>query len=103
MARIRERGRIRCKVTEEFPWLFTGGRVAKGGSTLASFMAKQIAVRNKDDHIDPREAILRHAKECEENPFWIAPAYAKNQPKPIFRDVDPDEPPEKMTKSDTFG
>jgi len=81
----------------------TGGRVAKGGSTLASFMAKQIAVKNKDDHIDPREAILRHAKECEENPFWIAPAYAKNQPKPIFRDVDPDEPPEKLTKSDTFG
>jgi hypothetical protein len=25
-------------------------------------MAKQIAVKNKDDHIDPRERILRHAK-----------------------------------------
>ena len=61
----------------------TGGRVAKGGSTLASFMAKQIAVKNKDDHIDPREAILRHAKDCEENPFWVSPAYAKNQPKPF--------------------
>ena len=81
----------------------TGGRVAKGGSTLASFMAKQIAVRNKDDHIDPREAILKHAKECEDNPYWIDPAYAKTQPKKIFRDVDPDEPPEKLTRSDTFG
>ena len=81
----------------------TGGRVAKGGSTLASFMAKQIAVKNKDDHIDPGEAILRHAKECEDNPFWIDPAYKKTQPKPIFQEVDPDEPPEKLTRSDTFG
>lgn len=40
----------------------TGGKTAQGGSTLHSFMAKQIAVKNKDDHIDPRERILRHAK-----------------------------------------
>ena len=32
----------------------TGGLVAAGGSTLHSWMAKQIAVKNKDDHIDPR-------------------------------------------------
>jgi len=81
----------------------TGGRVAKGGSTLASYMAKQIAVRNKDDHIDPREAILRHAKESTENPYWITPAYKKTQPKAIFQDIDPDEPPQKLTKSETFG
>jgi len=81
----------------------TGGRVAKGGSTLASYMAKQIAVKNKDDHIDPRAAILRHAGESEENPYWITPAYVKTQPKPIFQDIDPDEPPKKLTKSETFG
>ena len=40
----------------------TGGKTAQGGSTLHSFMAKQIAVKNKDDHIDPRERILRHAQ-----------------------------------------
>ena len=34
----------------------TGGLVAAGGSTLHSWMAKQIAVKNKDDHIDPRSA-----------------------------------------------
>ncbi len=39
------------------------------GSTLHSFMAKQISVKNKDDRIDPRERILRHAKESEENPY----------------------------------
>ena len=82
----------------------TGGRVAAGGSTLHSFMAKQISVKNKDDHIDPRERILRHAKESEENPYWIAPAYKRTQPKSIFRDSKEDEePPEKLTKSETFG
>ena len=81
----------------------TGGKLAKGGSTLHSWMARQIAVKNKDDHIDPRERILRHAADSEENPYWIAPAYAKTQPKPIFREEDPDEPPEKLTKRETFG
>lgn len=81
----------------------TGGKLAKGGSTLHSWMARQIAVKNKDDHIDPRERILRHAKDSEDNPYWISPAYAKTQPKPIFREEDPDEPPEKLTKRETFG
>ena len=49
----------------------TGGRVQTGGSTLHSWMAKQISVKNKDDHIDPRERILRHAEEAEKDPYWI--------------------------------
>ena len=81
----------------------TGGRVSSGGSTLHSWMAKQISVKNKDDHIDPRERILRHAKESEENPYWIDPCYKKTQPKTIFREPDEDEPPEKLTKTETFG
>lgn len=80
----------------------TGGRVAAGGSTLHSFMAKQISVKNKDDHIDPRERILRHAKESEDNPYWIAPAYKKTQPKAIFN-TEHEQPPEKKTKTETFG
>ena len=52
---------------------------------------------------DPRERILRHAKESEENPYWIAPCYEKTQPKAVFRKEDADEPPEKMTKTETFG
>jgi len=80
----------------------TGGRVGQGGSTLHSWMAKQISVKNKDDHIDPRERILRHAQEAETNPYWIDPAYKKSG-KPVFRKHDEDEPPEKMTKSETFG
>ena len=60
-------------------------------------------MKNKDDHIDPRERILRHAKESEENPYWIDPCYKNTQPKPIFREADEDEPPEKLTKTETFG
>jgi hypothetical protein len=84
-------------------------------------MAKQLSVKNKDDHIDPRERILRHAKvnwwlqkcflnnvyhnffqEAETNPYWVSPAYKRTQPNAIFRDTDKDEPPEKLTKSETF-
>ena len=32
----------------------TGGRVAEGGATMHRWMSQQIAVKNKDDHIDPR-------------------------------------------------
>ena len=84
----------------------TGGRVTSGGSTLHSWMAKQISVKNKDDHIDPRERILRHAKESEENPYWIDPAYKemyKDKNKTIFRDPSEGEPAEKKTRTETFG
>ena len=81
----------------------TGGRVTSGGSTLHSWMAQQISVKNKDDHINPRERILRHAEESTKNPYWISPAYTKTQPKPVFREVKEDEPPEKKTRSETFG
>jgi len=81
----------------------TGGRTAQGGTTLHSYMAKQIAVKNKDDHIDPRERILRHAKDAAENPYWVDMAYKKTQPVKIFRETDGDEPPEKLTKTETFG
>ena len=65
-------------------------------------MAKQISVKNKDDHINPRERILRHAEESAKNPYWIDPAY-KDSGKPVFREVTEDEPPEKKTRTETFG
>ena len=62
-----------------------GGRIASAGNTFASFIARNLGVRSKiDDSIDPREAILRHAKEAAENPYWVSPAYAATQPKPVF-------------------
>lgn len=63
-----------------------GGRVAASGSTLSSFVIRNLGLSKRvDDEQDPREAILKYAKEAEENPFWVAPAYKKTQPMPIFQ------------------
>ena len=63
-----------------------GGRISSGMS-MSSFVVKQIALQKADDS-NPREAILRHAKDAEENPFWVAPAYKKTQPVAVFQDPD---------------
>lgn len=84
-----------------------GGRVASSGSTLSSYVIRNLGLSKRvDDDQDPREAILKYAKEAEENPYWIAPAYSKTQPKPIFSsDKDgkldqTEEPPQKKSKPD---
>lgn len=70
-----------------------GGRVAASGSTLSSFVIRNLGLSKRvDDDQDPREAILKYAKDAEENPFWVAPAYKKTQPKPIFQNGDEDGP-----------
>ena len=64
-----------------------GGRVASSGGTLSSYVIRNLGLSKKiEDDQDPREAILKYAKEAEENPYWIAPAYKKTQPKTIFID-----------------
>ena len=56
----------------------TGGRVAVGGSTMASYIMRTLGVEaKKREEGDPREALLKHAKEAAENPYWVTPAYAK--------------------------
>lgn len=55
-----------------------GGRVATGGGTLSSYVIRNLGISKRvEDDQDPREAILRFAKDAEENPYWIAPAYKK--------------------------
>ncbi|CAL8321796.1 unnamed protein product [Lota lota] len=72
-----------------------GGRVAAHGGTLSSFIVKNIALDKTDDS-NPREAILRHAKEASENPYWVAPAYSKTQPETLFaEDSEEDEEADK--------
>ncbi|XP_060751706.1 WD repeat-containing protein 70 isoform X3 [Tachysurus vachellii] len=75
-----------------------GGRVAAHGGTLSSFIVKNIALDKTDDS-NPREAILRHAREAAENPYWVAPAYKVTQPNPLFaaeesEDEEADKEPE---------
>lgn len=67
-----------------------GGRVAMHGGTLSSFIVKNIALDKTDDS-NPREAILRHAKEASENPYWVAPAYTRTQPEPVFAEEELDD------------
>ncbi|KAM4808354.1 WD repeat-containing protein 70 [Rhinophrynus dorsalis] len=67
-----------------------GGRVGTHGGTLSSFIVKNIALDKTDDS-NPREAILRHAKDAEQNPYWVAPAYSETQPNAVFAEVDSDE------------
>ncbi|XP_066568273.1 WD repeat-containing protein 70 isoform X2 [Amia ocellicauda] len=67
-----------------------GGRVGMHGGTLSSFIVKNIALDKTDDS-NPREAILRHAKEAATNPYWVAPAYSRTQPDPVFAEVESED------------
>ncbi|XP_043925842.1 WD repeat-containing protein 70 [Protopterus annectens] len=71
-----------------------GGRVGTHGGTLSSFIVKNIALDKTDDS-NPREAILRHAKDALENPYWVAPAYSQTQPEPVFAESESDEEEDK--------
>ncbi|XP_069704129.1 gastrulation defective protein 1 homolog [Periplaneta americana] len=63
-----------------------GGRVATSGGTLSSYVIRNLGLSKRvEDDQDPREAILRFAKEAEENPYWVSPAYTKTQPVAIFQ------------------
>ena len=78
-----------------------GGRVASSGSTLSSYVIRNLGLSKRvEDDQDPREAILKFAKIAEEEPFWITPAYKKNQPKTIFQTDEDDsgEPSDKKQK-----
>ncbi|CAH2056871.1 unnamed protein product, partial [Iphiclides podalirius] len=79
-----------------------GGRVAASGSTLSSFVIRNLGLSKRvNDEQDPREAILKYAKEAEENPFWVAPAYKKTQPQPIFLNDAAEEGPSDPKKPKT--
>jgi hypothetical protein len=59
-----------------------GGRIASHGSTLSSYIVKNIALHKvSDTKEDPREALLKYAQAASEDPYWISPAYSKTQPK----------------------
>ena len=55
------------------------GSKVQSGTTLTEYMMKSI-VKDRTVNDDPREAILKYAEEAEKDPYWVAPAYKKNQP-----------------------
>ena len=81
----------------------TGGRVSAGGSTLSSYIIRNLGLQNKklEDDGDPREALLKFAKLAEEDPYWVSPAYTATQPKPIFREEKEDDNPQDKKKQKT--
>ena len=78
----------------------SGGRVASGGSTLSSYIIRNMGLKNKaQEEGDPREALLKHAKAAAEDPYWVTPAYKKNQPVTIFQDSENPNPNKKQKTS----
>lgn len=81
-----------------------GGRLAPAGKTFASFIAKNLGIKAKigEDNEDPREALLKHAKEAAENPYWVTPAYTSTQPKAIFTNAPDPVEQSKKDEDDEF-
>lgn len=58
---------------------------------MSSYVIRNLGLSKRvEDDQDPREAILKYAKDAAENPYWISPAYAKTQPNAIFNSEEPD-------------
>lgn len=78
-----------------------GGRLAMSGGTLSSYVIRNLGLSKRvEDDQDPREAILKYAKDAAENPYWITPAYKKTQPQTIFQENEEDGPSSKKAKTD---
>lgn len=76
-----------------------GGRVASSGGTLSSYVIRNLGLSKRvEDDQDPREAILKYAKEAAENPYWITPAYSRTQPVAILAKTEQSEPDSKKAK-----
>ncbi|XP_074640598.1 WD repeat-containing protein 70-like [Tubulanus polymorphus] len=75
-----------------------GGRVGAKGATLSQYVVQNLIMKRPDPYEnDPRGAILRHAKEASDNPFWISPAYTETQPHTVFHNSDDDDEKEEPT------
>uniref|UniRef100_A0AC34FKW3 Uncharacterized protein n=1 Tax=Panagrolaimus sp. ES5 TaxID=591445 RepID=A0AC34FKW3_9BILA len=80
-----------------------GGRLAKSGGTLHSYIAQELGKSQNQTFIqdeDVRASILKHADAAEKEPLYISKAYKRTQPVPIFAEDDEDdnEPEYKVSK-----
>lgn len=67
-----------------------GGRV--GASATQHVVQNLVRDTTRDE--DPREALLRHAANADQDPVWTA-AWQQNQPKPVFQEAEEAEKEEK--------
>ena len=59
-----------------------GGRISESHTQHVMLSLNKNTMRDED----PREALLKYAKEAEENPTFIGHVYKKTQPKTIFQE-----------------
>jgi hypothetical protein len=82
----------------------SGGRIGVHGGTLSSYIVKNIALQKPPaQKEDSRAILLSYQEKCEEEPFWVAPAYKQNQPKPIFQQSTQDTSQKKDDDDDNIG
>ncbi|UJR22908.1 hypothetical protein I4U23_025936 [Adineta vaga] len=82
----------------------SGGRIGVHGGTLSSYIVKNIALQKPPaQKEDSRAILLSYQEKCEEEPFWVAPAYKLNQPKAIFQESTEDLQQKKNDDDDNMG
>ena len=65
----------------ELPLIMRGKR---GGVDTRALEKDKARTFDPTRYDDPRDAILKYAEGAEKDPYWIAPAYKKNQPENIL-------------------
>ena len=90
-------GELKIKIKRPEGKEFTAqapGRGAHGTNGMQGSSANQALLsgnfRNNLRDVDPREAVLKYAKEAEENPMFVGHVYKKTQPKTIYA-TDPEQ------------
>ncbi|KAI0987774.1 hypothetical protein GJ496_009795 [Pomphorhynchus laevis] len=89
LLRTRQRNSAAKSRRPELPISGAGenGRIGHHGSTLSSYIVKNIALQQvPGTKEDPRAELLKYSSIAEKEPYWVSPAYTKTQPKPIFRE-----------------
>jgi hypothetical protein len=75
---------------KDLPAVGGPGRAGRIGSSESHHLMKNMIKDTMRDE-DPREALLKFAREAEENPSIIGHVYKVTQPKTVFAEPDSDE------------
>lgn len=75
---------VKTRLPEKPDTTIGPGYRGKIGTSVNHYLLKESGLVNTFENVDPREAILKFAKEAEENPTFVDNAYKKNQPVKYF-------------------
>lgn len=74
--------RARVPADRYAPVVAAGGGTSLSDTNLLRLYDSKQRDTTRDEN--PREALLKYAKDAEENPMWVNHVYKKTQPKPEF-------------------